>query len=125
MRWVLALLLVHTVAIKAASANMREPNDALVARLDARNDGEQSVGPGAVFVRGLFYTYQRLAGPSKGTRCPMTPSCSEYARIQVKQKGLVVGILEAGDRLHRCGHDLHLYKRVYLTVGEAREDKPD
>lgn len=106
-------------------ADMRRPSDPIAAgaRTSERND--ESVGPGTIFVKGLFFTYQRLAGPSKGTRCPMSPSCSEYAKIQVKQKGLLIGILEAGDRLHRCGHDLYLYEKVYLTVGEAREDIPN
>lgn len=40
-----------------------------------------------------------------GNRCPMTPSCSAYAREAVETHGVFVGWIMACDRLVRCGHD--------------------
>lgn len=118
----LSLGVVSTVDVHAA---MNQPDDLLLSSRAPTPSRESSVSPAAAFVRALFFTYQKLMGPSKGTRCPMYPSCSEYARLQVAARGLAVGILAAGDRIHRCGHDLHYYDRVLLPYGEAREDRPD
>jgi len=83
------------------------------------------VSPESVLVKLLFATYQRGAGPTKGTRCPMTPSCSEYSRLSATRHGLVLGILMTADRLHRCGHDLHFYEKLWSpSQGWYYEDPP-
>lgn len=54
----------------------------------------------------------------------MTPSCSEYGRIAVQNHGLGKGILVAGDRIHRCGHDLYYYDKAATRYGVVHEDFP-
>lgn len=56
--------------------------------------------------RNLFIRfYQEHISPVDGDRCPMTPSCSEYARQAVQKHGPVMGWIMACDRLMRCGRD--------------------
>ena len=71
------------------------------------------VGPADAMAQGLFFLYQKGAAPSKGQRCPMYPSCSEYGRQAVVKHGLLMGVLMAADRIHRCGHDLRYYPIVW------------
>ena len=40
-----------------------------------------------------------------GDRCPMNPSCSQYAARAMKKHGPVMGWIMACDRLVRCGRD--------------------
>lgn len=49
--------------------------------------------------------YQSHISPVDGDRCPMTPSCSEYARQAIRKHGPVLGWIMACDRLMRCGRD--------------------
>ena len=49
--------------------------------------------------------YQDHLSAADGARCPMTPSCSEYAAQAIKKHGAVMGWIMASDRLVRCGRD--------------------
>ena len=49
--------------------------------------------------------YQEYISPADGDRCPMHPTCSEYARQAIEKHGLVMGWIMACDRLARCGRD--------------------
>jgi putative membrane protein insertion efficiency factor len=50
----------------------------------------------------LLRGYQVFLSSQDGPRCQFTPSCSEYARIVIRQHGLLVGLLMASDRYQRC-----------------------
>ncbi len=71
--------------------------------------GLRPLGPAHVIGKALFFLYQHGASPSKGQRCPMIPSCSEYGRQAFEAHGVITGVVLAADRLHRCGHDLQFY----------------
>ncbi len=53
----------------------------------------------------LFFVefYQKHISAIDGNRCPMTPSCSEYAKNAMKKHGPILGWIMACDRLVRCG----------------------
>jgi uncharacterized protein len=51
---------------------------------------------------GLFLFYKTFISSQDMQRCTFTPSCSEYAIQAVKQEGVIIGILNAFDRLSRC-----------------------
>ena len=53
----------------------------------------------------IIQLYQDHLSAVDGSRCPMTPSCSEYAAQAVKKHGPVIGWAMAFDRLVRCGRD--------------------
>ncbi|MCP3940086.1 MAG: membrane protein insertion efficiency factor YidD [Desulfobacteraceae bacterium] len=53
----------------------------------------------------LIQFYQDHLSAADGHRCPMSPSCSEYAARAIKKHGLFVGWIMACDRLVRCGRD--------------------
>ncbi len=104
---------------------MDEPSDPIANNKETfiTKDSE-SIGPWVLVTKGLFGFYQQIIGSTKGTDCPMFPSCSEYARLAVIKNGLIVGILMSSDRLHRCGHDLHLYSKLWLYSKGWRYDDP-
>ena len=54
------------------------------------------------FVCALIYAYQALIAPLLGPCCRFYPSCSEYAVMAVRQRGLMVGFLLIVGRLLRC-----------------------
>lgn len=76
--------------------------------------------------------------PVDGHRCPMAPSCSNFASDAIQEFGALRGAMLAADRLHRCGHDLYLYPSVqsgssvhwvdsawsYASAGDATERQP-
>lgn len=47
-------------------------------------------------------TYQKAVSPYLGGRCRFVPSCSDYAILALRQKGLVLGIVFILKRLLRC-----------------------
>ncbi|UCG51693.1 MAG: membrane protein insertion efficiency factor YidD [Candidatus Latescibacterota bacterium] len=111
---------------------LKEPADPLASAVpqtvwSTANAGRRSsaVSPAAVVTRGLFYLYQNILGPTKGTsRCPMSPSCSQYGKLAVRKHGIVKGVFLTGDRLYRCGHDLSYYPRMSTRYRLLHEDPP-
>lgn len=51
----------------------------------------------------LVRFYQNYLSGADGSRCPMMPSCSEYAAQAVERHGPVMGWIMACDRILRCG----------------------
>lgn len=51
---------------------------------------------------GLFFFYKSFISSQDASRCNFTPSCSEYALAAIKQQGLLLGPINAFDRLSRC-----------------------
>jgi len=102
-----------------AAAQMRGPDSWKDCRFTPSTTVErkQSINPGGFIVRGLFYGYQRGAGPTKGARCPSYPSCSEYSRRAFQRKPAPEALMLTIDRLNRCGHDEQFYE--YKFVGDG------
>lgn len=68
----------------------------------------QSPDSGLGFV---FDIYEHLISPIDGERCAMHPSCSQFAKVAIAQKGLGLGLLMSADRIMRCGMDTWLYPK--------------
>jgi uncharacterized protein len=51
---------------------------------------------------GLFIFYKTIFSSQDERSCTFKPSCSEYALLSIKKKGVVVGSMAAFDRLTRC-----------------------
>ena len=51
---------------------------------------------------GLFLAYKEFISSQDGQSCSFTPSCSEYALLSIKKKGIFFGAMNAFDRLTRC-----------------------
>ncbi len=81
------------------------------------------VTPSRAVAKGLFFLYQHGIAPSKGQRCPMAPSCSEFGRIAFREHGLFKGLGLTVDRLNRCGHDLRYYPPIFIS-GAVRSGDP-
>lgn len=78
----------------------------------------------------LLGLYQLVLSSQDGPRCMFHPSCSEYAKQALVERGAVVGTLLAIDRYLRCnGADRHLYPydpnlRKLLDPVPERRAKP-
>lgn len=46
--------------------------------------------------------YQRFISPALGPRCRYWPTCSEYLRLAIEQKGVMRGGWAGAKRLLRC-----------------------
>ena len=61
----------------------------------------------------LLDIYQNYLSPVKGgNRCPMYPSCSQYAKILFEERPVYQAYIGTFERILRCGHELHLYPRI-------------
>lgn len=69
----------------------------------------EAVGPAHLVFSILMRTYRSVISPVGGRRCGMHPSCSSYAQDAVRDRGTVIGVTMACDRLLRCGNDPHFY----------------
>ena len=71
-----------------------------------------AVGSEHLVLSTLMWTYKSVISPVGGRRCAMYPSCSSYAQDAVQNRGPVVGVTMACDRLLRCGNDPHFYRLI-------------
>ena len=68
----------------------------------------------------FFDFYQKWISPVKGiNKCPMHPSCSQYAKIAFEILPWYKAYTKSLERLLRCGHELYLYPTV-LVNGELK-----
>ena len=51
---------------------------------------------------GLIRFYQKYLSPMKSTKCPYTPSCSQYGLEAIQKYGAVKGGMLAVWRILRC-----------------------
>lgn len=50
----------------------------------------------------LFLGYKHFISSQDAQDCSFHPTCSEYALQSIKKKGVVIGMMDTGDRLLRC-----------------------
>ncbi len=50
----------------------------------------------------FFLFYKNFISSQDSQSCGFTPSCSVYAVESIKKQGLIIGLLDAFDRLMRC-----------------------
>lgn len=64
----------------------------------------------------LINIYQTWISPVRGTqRCPMYPSCSQYAKIAFNSLPFPIAYIKTTERLLNCGHDLHFYPAIMIN----------
>ena len=86
-----ALLVVGLVLVAAGVLDMsRRPENQYAARVADALIGAYQVALSPFLVR-------------MGVRCRFVPSCSEYARAQIRARGLAAGGVRSAARLARCG----------------------
>ncbi|MCR5303411.1 MAG: membrane protein insertion efficiency factor YidD [Lachnospiraceae bacterium] len=59
------------------------------------------------FFIGAVKLYQKYLSPLKTTRCPYTPTCSQYAIEALEKHGVIKGSLLAVWRILRCNPFSH------------------
>jgi len=67
--------------------------------------------------RNIFFNfYQKWLSPVKGgNKCPMYPSCSQYAKNAFHVLPWHEAYIKILERLLRCGNELHLYRKVRIN----------
>lgn len=74
-------------------------------------------------VPGALDFYKKHVSRVDGDRCPMYPSCSEYAAEAIRKHGLFMGWIMTTDRLMRCGRDeLKRSPRIWVNGRERSHD---
>lgn len=68
--------------------------------------------------------FQKYLSGADGHRCPMTPSCSTYARQAIARYGVLKGWIMASDRLMRCGRDELKHSPSVMTRNGLRCQDP-
>ncbi|MCP4023817.1 MAG: membrane protein insertion efficiency factor YidD [Desulfobacteraceae bacterium] len=68
--------------------------------------------------------YQTHISAIDGNRCPMTPSCSQYASQAFKKHGPALGWIMTCDRLMRCGRDELKISPVKVVNGQKFTHDP-
>jgi putative component of membrane protein insertase Oxa1/YidC/SpoIIIJ protein YidD len=84
-------------------------NNALSQQLSAQSEKEKTgytleTGNNipSTLLKSSFFFYKNFISPQDFSNCTFTPSCSEYAKIALEEKGVVKGYLMTFDRLCRC-----------------------
>lgn len=63
---------------------------------------EESRNEIEVIVTSIFVVYKNFISSQDSRSCVFSPSCSTYALETIKKNGLLLGFLDAIDRLTRC-----------------------
>lgn len=61
--------------------------------------------------------YQKYLSGIRGNDCPMFPSCSNYAILEIGSKGFIRGTISGMDRLLRCSHEVKYYPKTLTQQG--------
>ena len=65
-------------------------------------------------LNGAFFFYKEFLSSQDGDNCSFTPSCSEFAVLAVKEKGILKGSVMFFDRYTRCNSlSKEFYKKDY------------
>lgn len=75
--------------------------------LHLANAQKESVG-------NVYNFYQNYISDIRPTKCPMYPSCSNFAMDSFKNYNVLVATLKTTDRLLRCGHEHKKYELVSI-----------
>lgn len=60
--------------------------------------------------------YQKWLSPVKGgNKCPMYPSCSQYAKIAFQKLPWFQAYCKSCERILRCGNELYLYPTIQIN----------
>lgn len=108
--------------VRSTDNPLRAPADELPAVAYPARPSPEPDSPATVFFEAAFGFYRGWVAPNRGAHCPMTPSCSQYSEEALERNGWIPGLLLTGDRLLRCGHDLHYYPMVRTGSGNLRLD---
>jgi putative membrane protein insertion efficiency factor len=68
--------------------------------------------------------FQNYLSAADGHRCPMTPTCSDYALQAMQRHGTIKGWIMACDRLMRCGRDELKHSPSVMTRNGLRCQDP-
>ncbi|WP_221936604.1 membrane protein insertion efficiency factor YidD [Litoribacter populi] len=70
-------------------------------------------------IKDLYKFYQDYISDTRGSSCPMYPSCSKYSISSFQNHGALIGWFNTADRLMRCGHE-HSYYPMSIVGNQAK-----
>jgi len=119
--WLLSLMLLTGYLLRGELAWAKQdlmrqpwPTKARALRLCARAVSSEAGGwSKEASFRGLLqeqlllalWLFQLFISPADGDRCPMFPSCSQYAVEAISRYGAFWGVILTSERLLRCGRE--------------------
>ncbi len=114
--YTLVLIVCFVTQLAFAQNGMNHPPNSIL------SDSMERYGAGSSV---FFDFYQNYLSPIKGgNRCPMYPSCSQYAKILFDSVSIYSAFTGTCERLLRCGHELHLYPQITINNRIKRYDPP-
>lgn len=94
----------------------------LICILSSAEEATTTYGSGSM---PLLTFYQKVLSPLRvGKRCPMWPSCSQYAKLQLSSTNPFAAYAHVCDRLVRCGRDPHTYADTTFHFRKSLIDNP-
>lgn len=109
------LLASHPLFIKSPADTHFSSNDYSVLSPNIIQHNTEAYSYTKPILLGAIKSYQLLISPSKGTYCPMYPSCSAYGFEAFESYNLIKALIVTSDRLHRCSHDLDQYETTVIN----------
>ena len=61
-----------------------------------------NINPVILILKGAMYAYQNCFSQQLSKQCPYEITCSNFAKLSIKEFGLFKGIIVASDRILRC-----------------------
>ena len=113
----LVFCLIILFASLAFADSMKGPWEA-----EFSHEKKAEISSAAGFMMNIYQKYiSPLAG---GSRCPMTPGCSNYSKTCFHRHGAVFGVIMTTDRLMRCGRSETKDAREVWVDGEKKYYDP-
>ena len=66
------------------------------------NNAKNNTNEVQLILSGLFVGYKKFISSQDGSKCAFHQTCSEYALVSIKKRGLIIGTINFFDRFTRC-----------------------
>lgn len=114
----LTWVLLSSLELSAQHLSLSVVNTSLVDKPSFKNKYKKALSNAdseyKLALNGAFFFYKEFLSSQDGDNCSFTPSCSEYAVIAIKEKGILKGSVMFFDRYTRCNSlSKEYYKKDY------------
>ena len=86
----------------------------------------QKINPVTLVLKGAMYAYQNCLSQQLSKQCPYEITCSNFAKLSIKDLGLIKGLVVSADRILRCNR-ISILDYFSLDINEETgkiEDSP-
>ena len=86
----------------------------------------QKINPVTLVLKGAMFAYQNCLSQQLSKQCPYEITCSNFAKLSIKDFGLIKGLVVSADRILRCNR-ISILDYFSLDINEETgkiEDSP-